>query len=604
MASTVQRLFLSIGIQDASMFSLLILPIVLGITVAVYFQMGSSAKDPPTGNEDKDKASATKDDNPQKEQHDTPTDDSSIRKAASGTVWSIAVKLLSFLCTQVSFRLLGDNIAALGQAAIQLELLLTTVLFVSREGFRLSLTKTTAENDTWNVAWLSIPVSTAAALLAFVWHMQTETAQLDQDYQWGGILYCIGAWMEGLAEPAALHCLRQLQVATRVSAEGMASLFKTFATVMALQLAPQWPICCFGVAQVVYGTVYAAFMYRKTWFQLVLFDVSQGLDGTTCYMTLLFTVQGLFKHFLTEADRIVLSTLAGSYDQGIYAMASAYGGLAARFLLQPMEEVARLLWSRVSSSSTQNNNDNNNNYRRLLQQSYVVLVKLVLYIGLVFCCLATNYTSVLLNVLAGRKWGSIPEAATVLSAFCIYTAFMAWNGMTEAFVFGVASSGGDIGRLGVMHSVVGVIFAVIAPMFVSRFDTVGVVAANCVCMALRSLYSMVFAAKYFAQEQHNNGGGEENTTTTGKMFQTLVRQMSPHPVVLVCFAVSALGSHQSLQWLESHTEVPTGSKAWFLLAARHVILGGMCFVGICAVAFPLEKEFRQSIRQLLRAKQD
>jgi oligosaccharide translocation protein RFT1 len=623
-----QRLFRAKGLPDAfsdddvllaTKKSAVILVVASAVAIGAYFQIfGSSSAKPATpkptatiAQEGSNTSThSSKESHPPLLDGDSSTDDSNsnsaVRKAASGTLWSILVKLLSFLCTQQAFRMLDDNIAALGRAAIQLELLLTTILFVSREGFRLSLTKgggSTTNDDNWNVAWLSIPVSVVASTMALLWHLYYSSSppnndkdEADLDYRLGGMLYCMAAVVEGLAEPAALHALRQMDVATRVSAEGIASMCKTLATVVALkQWLPEWPIFSFGVAQLTYALVYAIFLYSKTWRQLKRPNLAAGLDTSTCYLTLLFTIQGLFKHFLTESDRIVLSTLADGYDQGIYAMASAYGGLAARFLLQPIEETARLLWSRVSGDTSSS---------LLLEQSYVVLVKLVLYIGLTFCCLATNYTSIVLYILAGTKWGSKDEAVTVLSAFCVYTAFLAWNGMTEAFVFGVASSGGDIGRLGIMHSVVGVVFAILAPLAVTKFGTVGVVAANCTCMALRSLYSVSFAANYFADRRNQGKDKHEKTwTTTIAMLRILLGKMLPHPAVLACFAASAVATNKSLQWLLSH-DVSLGSREWLVLALKHVVFGGMWFVGICSVAFPLESEFRQSSRQLLRPKQD
>ena len=587
---------------------------------------------------------------------DDAASSSMTRQAFRGTLSNMLVRLVSFGCTQIAFRLLKDDIAALGRASIQLELLLTTTLFMSREGFRLSLTRdhyylsssNGSHSTVWNVAWLTIPVSTLASSLALLWHLHQSQQQEQQaaddgdhrDYQYGGMLYCLAAWIEGVAEPAVLHSLRNMNVSLRVSAEGAATLCKTFVTVLALKrwLPDGRPIFALGVAQVSYGVVYFIVLYSKTWKELkgprrIANDNNNDssnnsnvwFDGRTCYMTVLFTIQGLFKHLLTEGDRIVLSTLSDGYDQGVYAMGSAYGGLAARFLLQPLEENARLLWSRLQSSQSDTNTTNNINndqkdkqtnttkqkqYQRL-EQSYLVLVKLVLYVGFTFCCLATNYTSILLNILAGSKWGSNEEAVAVLSAFCIYTAFLAWNGMTEAFVFGVATSGGDIGRMGLMHTVVGLFFAVTAPLCVSQWGTIGLVAANCMAMMLRSLYSVYFAASYCAT-RHNNllmtdAKDKPITLTVVAMMRRLLTKMFPHILVVLSFAVSAAVTHTSMEWLNTAQKEGSaikGTKLWYLYALRHIGLGGVCFVGILIVAFALEKEFRSSIRMLLRAKED
>ncbi len=64
---------------------------------------------------------------------------------------------------------------------------------------------------------------------------------------------------------------------------------------------------------------------------------------------------------------------------------------------------------------------------------------------------------------------------------------MALNGMTEAFVYGVAESGRDVGSLAVAHGVVGGVFYVAAPLLVLHRNgiggTGGLIAANGLCMA-------------------------------------------------------------------------------------------------------------------------
>ena len=51
-----------------------------------------------------------------------------------------------------------------------------------------------------------------------------------------------------------------------------------------------------------------------------------------------------------------------------------------------------------------------------LEDTYYFLIKLVLYIGLLFGTVATNYTSILLRLLAGSRWGTNVEACDALSA--------------------------------------------------------------------------------------------------------------------------------------------------------------------------------------------
>lgn len=222
--------------------------------------------------------------------------------------------------------------------------------------------------------------------------------------------------------------------------------------------------------------------------------------------------QSLLKHVLTEGDKIVLARATslgpgcgdggghgcdggvarvgcdqeGSlYEQGVYAVASGYGSLAARLLFQPVEEAARLMFSKLgaeeddtkggeqapamrqSVKSTGNGSSSGDRAanlpptdacgdgrshaaRRRLRERMAVLLatllKLVLTAGLVFVCFGFHYTETLLRLLlasrGGRSGGggstAVSEVAHVLSWYCVYVLFLAANGMCEAFACAVA----------------------------------------------------------------------------------------------------------------------------------------------------------------------
>lgn len=535
------------------------------------------------------------------------------KSAAQGTIATILLRLVSFVCTQWTFRKLDPTV--LGQTSIQLELLLTTVLFVSREGFRMALTRNISEHN-WNVAWLSLPVVTVISGAALLWHVLSVGAAANEDnassrtdFWYGGILYCVASCIEGWGEPAVLYALRRMNVALKASVEGAATVTKTFSTVLLLQALPQRPITAFGIAQVIYACTYTGILYART-FRNLPWPArwsTRSLDSQTCSLTLLFTLQGLFKHFLTEGDRFLLTWLSADYEQGVYAMGSAYGGLAARLLLQPLEENARLLWSRLAgggrrSTTTSTNTSRQQQSAKSLQDSYTVLVKVVLYLGLIFGCMAVNYTGILLNVLAGRKWGSNAEAAAVLAGFCVYTAFLACNGMTEAFVYGVASTAQDMGQIGLVHTVVGLVFAVTAALAVGRYGTLGLVAANCLAMGLRSIYSVCYAANYFHKEQQHD---PKAPLSFGRILQRLVWQMLPHPVVLVAFGSSFAATRRSLMFFHEQVDgIPSGTMVWWKAVSSHVGVGAACAIGTLSLAYVLETSFRKRATSLYKGKLD
>lgn len=187
--------------------------------------------------------------------------------------------------------------------------------------------------------------------------------------------------------------------------------------------------------------------------------------------------QSVLKHALTEGDKIVLARASGGgkghggslYEQGVYAIASGYGSLVARLLFQPLEEAARLMFSKlgaeegetadtstekenVSSSSRQAGQSSRNaesveggrreEMRSKMASLLATLLKLVLYAGLVFVCFGFHYTETLLRLLLATKGGggsfAVSEVAHVLSWYCVYVMFLAANGMCEAFACAVA----------------------------------------------------------------------------------------------------------------------------------------------------------------------
>ena len=84
--------------------------------------------------------------------------------AARGTLSTLVLRLISFVCTQLTIRALDPS--TLG-TNIQLELLLTTILFISREGFRLALTQNVVP-ETWTVGFGRNPSNMLHALSMFL----------------------------------------------------------------------------------------------------------------------------------------------------------------------------------------------------------------------------------------------------------------------------------------------------------------------------------------------------------------------------------------------------------------------------------------------------
>ncbi|CAB1100987.1 unnamed protein product [Ectocarpus sp. CCAP 1310/34] len=282
--------------------------------------------------------------------------------------------------------------------------------------------------------------------------------------------------------------------------------------------------------------------------------------------------QSLLKHVLTEGDKIVLAratspeqgchrhcgggggcTQRGAlYEQGVYAIASGYGSLAARLLFQPLEEAARLMFSKLGAEagesrqgavppavtvtskvltagamhsllgragghgredgsggcghegdSTDGAADGKARLRAKMASLLATLLKLVLMAGLVFVCFGFHYTETLLRLLLAGKGGgggssAVSEVARVLSWYCVYVLFLAANGMCEAFACAVAR-GGQLTGMGAGLVASFATFWVLVGPLTGRFGTRGLVMANAAGMACRVICSGVFIRRFFLQ---------------------------------------------------------------------------------------------------------
>ncbi len=172
----------------------------------------------------------------------------------------------------------------------------------------------------------------------------------------------------------------------------------------------------------------------------------------------------------------------------------------------------------------------------------------------------------------------------------MYTAFLALNGITEAFVYGVARSGNDVGKIGISHAVVGGLFAIIAPGLVTKHGSVGLIAANCVSMALRSAYSLQYARSYFAK------AGEKRS------MADILSRICPHVVVTAAFGASFVICGVSSKRIYD-ARIATGGS-WIFAGAHHIIVGVMCVITIVGLSFWLEKDIRKAIEKSIKRKRE
>ncbi|KAG0173287.1 Oligosaccharide translocation protein rft1 [Apophysomyces sp. BC1021] len=460
-------------------------------------------------------------------------DQSLLSSSAKGAYYlvllQLASRMLTFTMHQVIIRYTSRE--TLGIASIKLELLLSTILFISREGFRCALLRGDADTEKrsnedgeqkiTNLSYIPTSVGLVTTFLACGYYLskigQDEASRYPY-YRTSVVLFGVSALAELLVEPLFVLAMNRLYFQLRVSVEGVAVILRCLVTFGLTLLGATgqtntYGVLAFAIGQLVYGLTMALgysgyFLLRtntRSDAMSLLPRKLRSADGRTYWfddqllsLASTLTKQSLLKHVLTEGDKMLISALSTDEDQGEYAFAVNYGSLVARILFQPLEETGRTFFSKVLSAK------NDISAFKTASDVLLVILRFHVLLGLVFICFATNYTETLIDLLVGKRWSMQSNAPAVLSAYCMYVPIMGINGITEAFVQAVAWKS-DLTRLSYYMVSFSVCFMAAGYVFMSVLElgAIGLVLANMVNLTIRIVYSWRFITAYFYRNGNN-----------------------------------------------------------------------------------------------------
>lgn len=204
--------------------------------------------------------------------------------------------------------------------------------------------------------------------------------------------------------------------------------------------------------------------------------------------------QSMVKHLLTQGDSMMLATMSSLEDQGIYALASNYGGLVARIIFQPLEESSRTLFSTLLSSGDAG--------KRSISHAHAAKVHLLEILRAyqlltVFAFpLGPLLVPEILGILGGPRWAST-KVGGLLCLYCYYIPFLAFNGITEAFVSSAANPR-EIRQQTLWMGFFSMCYALATYLFLEVWSmgAYGLVMGNIVNMAVRTCWSYLFIRSY------------------------------------------------------------------------------------------------------------
>lgn len=219
--------------------------------------------------------------------------DNLLASTAKGAYYLVLLqfssRMLTFGLHQIVLRY--TTAETLGIASVKLELLLSTILFISREGFRCALLrggseesgmgrsdkeKEEEEQKITNLAYIPTAIGLITTLLACGYYLSTidDAASFKYPYyRTSVILFGAAAFAELLVEPLFVLAMNRLYFSLRVSVEGVAVLVRCFITFgMTLLGATSsshnaYGVLAFAVAQMAFGLImmvgYLAFFLNK-----------------------------------------------------------------------------------------------------------------------------------------------------------------------------------------------------------------------------------------------------------------------------------------------------------------------------------------------------
>jgi oligosaccharide translocation protein RFT1 len=191
---------------------------------------------------------------------------------------------------------------------------------------------------------------------------------------------------------------------------------------------------------------------------------------------------------------ILISYLASLPAQGVYALASNYGGLVARMVFQPVEESSRNYFGKLLYS---NSGKRSKGTIFSASEDLHKLLRIYALVSISAMTVGPTMAPLLLKIIIGRRWAS-SGAGDVLAKYCYYIPLLAYNGVMEAFVSVVATES-QLNRQSLWMLSFSVGFASTSYIFLQLLDlgAVGLVYANMANMIFRILWSYNFIDKFF-----------------------------------------------------------------------------------------------------------
>lgn len=457
-------------------------------------------------------------------------------------------KMLTFLLNQLLIRLISPRVFGI---SAYLEVIVSMVLFFSREGERLSIQRTgdtSSDNNgstkprkdgyfegtpvgtlqsIINFGYIPLIVGGPLSILILTWQFHSQNFQdsllMMPYYKITMLLVWLLMMLELAAEP--LYAINQFQLnfgkRSRHESVGVfGRCVTTFALIAIVQRTSTLSsieydglaVLAFALGQFGYSLL-LVLQYQLSFAEenklkpaekqnsLFIQKIHTDSGGYYYFDTKILAIWKslfilmIFKHLLTEGDKLLINYLCTVEEQGTYAVVSNYGSIIARLVFQPIEESLRLLFTRMLSTKSESNIEKS---YKVMQYLGIFYLNLCILIGIAGYC----NSAFLLKILLGdkvSKW-SHTGIFDLFPQYIVYIPFLAFNGILEAF-FNSVANGRDIRGFSIFMSLLTLIVLLSLYMFITYFEMglSGFVLANVVNMLLRIGYCSIYITSFYSK---------------------------------------------------------------------------------------------------------
>lgn len=276
-------------------------------------------------------------------------------------ICKVLFRFLHFFLNALILRQIDGNI--IGIANVRLQLLYTTILFLSREAFRRTVPKLNdlrSLHHYINLVWYIIPTGLIVILgaLPLALFVQTDNAEKYPFYYHACVFYALAAFIELLSEPLYLLATVKLSYHVNIYIEMFASTIGFTIQAILVYKNREFALYYYGFGYIIYSLLITLSYYiffstrniedRRRLFlissfkDLMIRPTSPYVDDKLLNETKAFMKQGVWMKVLTEGERYVMSlfNLVSYKDQGIFDTINNLGSLLPRLIFATLEESA------------------------------------------------------------------------------------------------------------------------------------------------------------------------------------------------------------------------------------------------------------------------